>query len=140
MRQVVHTTVCQQLRHLGPGSYQGGTSMLERVGDLQLVLNLEGRFPIVGIFEGALFADIGNVWLLNASDQYPGGEITWANLGRDLAVGVGLGLRINVTIATLRLDLALPLYDPGFAAGQRWRPSQWDFSSLVANFGINYPF
>ncbi len=129
-----------QLRHLGPGSYQGGTSMLERVGDLQLVLNLEGRFPIVGIFEGALFADIGNVWLLNASDQYPGGEITWANLGRDLAVGVGLGLRINVTIATLRLDLALPLYDPGFAAGQRWRPSQWDFTSLVANFGINYPF
>ena len=47
-----------QLRHLGPGSYNYGDNMIERVGDLQLVLNLEERFPIAGIFEGALFADI----------------------------------------------------------------------------------
>lgn len=129
-----------QLRHLGPGSYQGSTDMLERVGDLQLVLNVEGRFPIAGIFEGAIFTDMGNVWLLNHSDQYEGGEIKLSSLPNEIAVGVGFGLRVNVTIATLRLDLALPLYDPGFAQGQRWRPAHWNASSIVANFGINYPF
>ena len=129
-----------QLRHLGPGSYNSSEDMLERVGDLQLVLNLEGRFPIAGIFEGALFADMGNVWLLNASEQYQGGEIKWNSIPQEVAVGVGLGLRINVSIATLRVDFAIPLYDPGYAADQRWRPAHWKLNQTVLNFGINYPF
>ncbi|MGX8713311.1 MAG: BamA/TamA family outer membrane protein [bacterium] len=129
-----------QLRYLGPGSYISGTDMLERVGDLQFVLNLEERFPIASIFEGALFSDIGNVWLLNASDQYPGGEFRWNSFLREMAVGIGLGLRINVSIATLRLDFAIPLYDPGYEQSLRWRPPHWQFSQLVTNFGINYPF
>ena len=129
-----------QLRHLGPGSYNSGDNMLERVGDLQLVANIEERFPIAGIFEGALFADLGNVWLFNPSDQYPGGELKWADLPKEIAVGVGLGLRVNVSVATLRLDFATPLYDPGFSEKQRWRLPHWDFDQLVINFGINYPF
>lgn len=129
-----------QLRHLGPGSYQGSEDMLERVGDLQLVLNLEGRFPIAGIFEGALFADMGNVWLIHASEQYADGELKWTSLPSEIAVGIGLGLRVNVSIATLRVDFALPLYDPGFAATQRWRPRHWSLGDIVTNFGINYPF
>ena len=129
-----------QLRHLGPGAYYGSEDMLERVGDLQLVLNLEGRFPIVGIFEGALFADIGNVWLLNASEQYPGGEISWNSIPTQLAVGIGFGLRLSVSIATLRLDLGIPLYDPGYTPSQRFRPPHWHFNQIVSNFGINYPF
>ena len=129
-----------QLRHLGPGSYQGSEDMLERVGDLQLVMNLEGRFPIAGIFEGALFADMGNVWLIHASDQYADGELKWTSLPSEIAVGIGLGLRVNVSIATLRVDFALPLYDPGFAATQRWRPRHWSLGDIVTNFGINYPF
>lgn len=127
-----------QLRHLGPGSYSSDD--LERVGDIQFVLNLEERFPIVGIFEGALFADIGNVWLFNASEQYPGGEFRWDSFFRELAVGVGLGLRISVSIATLRLDFAIPLYDPGHEQSLRWCPPHWRFSHIITNFGINYPF
>ena len=111
-----------------------------RVGDLQLVVNLEGRFPIVSIFEGAVFADMGNVWLMNASDQYPGGELKWGEILEEIAVGIGLGLRANVSIATLRVDFGIPLYDPGYDAGQRWRPAHWKFSNIVTNFGINYPF
>ena len=129
-----------QLRHLGPGSYNSSEDLLERVGDLQLVLNLESRFPIAGIFEGALFADMGNVWLLNASEQYEGGEIKLSSFPREVAVGVGLGLRVNVTIATLRLDLAIPLYDPGYQADLRWRLPHWKLNQTVLNFGINYPF
>ena len=129
-----------QLRRLGPGSYAADGDLLERVGDLQLVLNLEGRFPIVSIFEGAVFADMGNVWLLNSSSQYVGGEIKWSSLPREVAVGVGLGLRVNVSIATLRVDFAIPLYDPGYSESLRWRPPQWKFNQIVTNFGINYPF
>lgn len=129
-----------QLRHLGPGSYNSGSSMFERVGDLQLVVNLEGRFPIVSIFEGAVFADMGNVWLLNASDQYPGGELEWGKILEEIAIGVGVGLRVNVSIATLLVDFGIPLYDPGYDAEQRWRPSHWKFNQIVTNFGINYPF
>ena len=129
-----------QLRHLGPGSFQGGDNLLERIGDLQLVLNLEERFPLFGIFEGALFADIGNVWLFNASEQYPGGEIQLNRLLSDIAVGVGLGIRLNVSIATLRFDFGLPLYDPGYSSDQRFRLPHWSFSQLVTNIGIGYPF
>ena len=129
-----------QLRRLGPGSYSADGDMLERVGDLQLVLNLEGRFPIVSILEGAVFADMGNVWLLNSSSQYTGGEIKWSSLPREVAVGVGAGLRVNVSIATLRVDFAIPLYDPGYAESLRWRPTHWRFNQIVTNFGINYPF
>lgn len=128
-----------QLRHLGPGSYSAD-DILERVGDLQLVVNLEARFPIAGILEGAAFTDIGNVWLLNPSDQYPGGEIQPANLARQIAVGTGLGLRFNLSIATLRLDFAIPLLDPGYSDTLRFRPPHWRFNQIVTNFGINYPF
>ena len=129
-----------QLRRLGPGSYPADGGMMERVGDLQLVLNLEGRFPIVSIVEGALFADMGNVWLLHASGQYEGGEIKWSSLPGEVAVGVGLGLRVNVSIATLRVDFAIPLYDPGYDTTLRWRVPHWRFNQIVTNFGINYPF
>ena len=129
-----------QLRRLGPGSYNSGSSMFERVGDLQLVVNLEGRFPIVSIFEGAVFADMGNVWLLNPSDQYPGGELQWGKILEEIAIGVGFGLRVNVSIATLLVDFGIPLYDPGYATDLRWRPTHWKFNQIVTNFGINYPF
>ena len=129
-----------QLRHLGPGSYNAGDNMLERVGDLQLVLNLEERFHIAGIFEGALFADMGNVWLLNPSSEYPGGNIEWGEILKEIAVGVGFGIRANVSIVTLRVDFAIPLYDPGYDESFRWRPPHWGLDQIVTNFGVNYPF
>ena len=128
-----------QLRHLGPGSYSAD-DILERVGDMQLVLNFEARFPIAGILEGAAFADMGNVWLLNASDQYPDGEFQFPNFVKQIAVGTGLGVRFNLSIATLRLDFAIPLFDPGYAVDLRWRLPHWRFNQIVTNFGINYPF
>lgn len=129
-----------QLRHLGPGSFQSGDNMLERVGDLQLVVNLEGRFPIVSILEGAVFTDMGNVWLLNPSEQYPGGNLNWSRVLDEIAIGIGVGLRLNVSVATLRVDFGIPLYDPGYDTSMRWRTTHWRFNQIVTNFGINYPF
>ena len=103
-------------------------------------MNLEGRFPIAGIFEGAIFADMGNVWLFKPSEQYIDGHIKWNSLPKEIAVGAGLGLRVSVSIATIRVDFAIPLYDPGFEESARWRPPHWKFNQIVTNFGINYPF
>ena len=129
------------LRRLGPGGFDASTvSGFERVGDLQLVVNLEERFPLAGIFEGALFADIGNIWVVNPTTLYPDGEFRWDRFYKEIAVGLGLGLRVNVSVATLRLDFAIPLYDPGFSESLRWRPHHWAFNQIVTNFGINYPF
>ena len=131
-----------QLRRLGPGSYLHANSDYyeERIGDLQLVINLEERFPIINILEGAIFADIGNVWLMHPSEQYPNGELQASRLLRDLAVGVGLGLRINISVATLRADFSLPLYDPGFGTDNAFRIPHWNIKQIVTNFGIGYPF
>ncbi len=129
------------LRYLGPGNYQyESDNMFERIGDIQLVANLEYRFPLIAMFEGALFADFGNVWLANESDEFPNGQIRLNNFISSIATGIGIGIRANISIITLRCDLAIPLYDPGAEPSQRWRPHYWKLSQFTPNFGIDYPF
>ena len=130
-----------QLRHLGPGNFQiGSDNLLERVGDMQLVMNLEYRFPLFSIFEGALFTDLGNVWLVHDSEEFPGGKFSLKELPNSIAACVGLGLRANISIITIRVDLAIPTYDPGEAPDARWRIPHWKLNQFTANFGIDYPF
>lgn len=130
-----------QLRRLGPGCYNGNDGgMLEKMGDMTLVINLEQRFPIAWILEGAIFADIGNVWLIHKSEEFPDGEFRFNNMFRSMAMGAGIGIRANISILTLRLDFGLPLYDPGYNKEYRWRPEHWNFNQIVTNFGIDYPF
>lgn len=120
-----------QLRHLGPGDFPTPDVGLPlSMGDMQLVANIEQRFPITGIFEGAVFADIGNIWTLDQVKEIP----------KTFAVGTGLGLRVNVTFITLRLDVAFPLLDPGYEEGNRWLPQHFSWDKTVVNFGVNYPF
>jgi len=129
------------LRYLGPGNFRSADDeILERIGDIQLVANLEYRFPIASIFEGALFADFGNVWLTHKSEEFPDGEFRFDNLYKSIASGIGLGLRANISFVTIRCDLAIPLYDPGLEQSLRWCPPNWKLSQITANFGIDYPF
>ncbi|MBR1517762.1 MAG: BamA/TamA family outer membrane protein [Bacteroidales bacterium] len=131
-----------QIRHLGPGHYNSHDDdfIFDQTGDITLVINIEERFPIYGPFEGALFADMGNVWLFRKDPYLPGGEFQLKNLLSDMALGIGVGLRLKISILTLRLDLALPAYDPTYERNQRWRLPRWKFNSINANFGIDYPF
>ena len=120
-----------QIRRLGPGDdLNWDLDFPLSVGDLQLVVNLEHRFPITGPFEGALFADIGNIW---AIEQIP-------DIPTTFAIGTGLGLRVNVSFVTIRLDAAFPLLDPGYPKGNRWLFNHFAWNKTVLNFGINYPF
>jgi len=139
------------LRHLGPGQldktfydYAWG------VAPIQLVLNIEERFPIFGIFEGAVFADMGNVWewedwgVNTFKHLYPGLDDNYSfnlkNILGGVALDAGLGLRAKIAVITLRLDLALPVYNPNFVQSKRWFTQRLAWDILTLNFGINYPF
>lgn len=129
-----------RLRQLGPGLYHPDSSDIDRFGDIQLVMNLEYRFPLFSIFEGALFTDMGNVWLTHPSEEYPGGVISFKDFFKSIATGIGVGLRANISIVTVRFDVAIPLYDPGMESSERWRPPKWKHDQLSYHFGIDYPF
>ena len=133
------------LRHLGGyGStydHDAEKQLTLGMGEIMLVGNIEQRFPILGIFEGALFADVGNVWTYYAwgflDDEF---HFSPMDILKTVALDVGFGLRANISIITLRLDLAVPIYDPTYAEGERWMHSHLGWDKLVFNFGINYPF
>jgi outer membrane protein assembly factor BamA len=83
---------------------------------------------------------MGNIWLLRQSNEFPDGNFTFKTFIPELAIGGGLGLRMNISIITLRLDFAIPFYDPQYTKSERWRFSHWQWNQIVTNFGIDYPF
>lgn len=129
------------LRYLGGyGMNYSNAEFAYGVGEIMLVGNIEQRFPIISIFEGAVFADMGNVWA--AQDWGIGSTISFSPgyLLSTVAFDAGFGLRANVSIATIRLDFALPIYDPSYPEDNRWIGSHWNWNKIALNFGINYPF
>lgn len=131
-----------QLRQLGPGAYP--THELEgnfdQVSDISLVFNIEERIPIAGIFEGAVFCDMGNVWASPKTTPSKFGGFAWDRFLSEIAIGAGLGLRLKISILTIRFDFAIPVYDPSYAGSERWRPKHWRFGDIVTNIGFDYPF
>lgn len=131
-------------RSVGPGSFSAPLVAFDRIGEMRLEANVEYRFHLIAFFEGALFADAGNIWFLRPDERRPGGHISRDFLG-DVAIGTGLGLRLNFDFFLVRFDLGLRTKDPAFPAGQRWlfqareaRPGGNELVNL--NLGIGYPF
>ena len=133
-------------RSVGPGAYvpeESSTVLIDQTGDIRLEANLEYRFTLSGYFKGAVFADAGNIWLVNDDPQRPGGQFAWENLLPELAAGAGFGLRFDPEVIVVRLDLATPLRVPELPAGDRWvfddlKPRVFD--NVVFNIAIGYPF
>lgn len=130
------------VRSLGPGGYRSTDSTsFENIGDMSVELNLEYRFPMYSFIHGALFSDIGNIWLLKMNEDFPDGEITLRNFLRTLAVDAGLGFRFDFSFFIFRIDGGLPVYDPGQMKADRWvRFSKFQLRDINWNFGIGYPF
>lgn len=125
-------------RELGPGALPDSSeSDVDQIGNMQLTTNLEYRFPISKLFEGAAFIDAGNIWNVDQEDSRESTEFQFSSLWRSTAVGVGAGLRLNFTFFILRFDLATPIKDPSaenpYLIQTRWRETN-------LNFGIGYPF
>ena len=137
-------------RTLGPGSYdptvQNASFFFDQSGDIKLELNAEYRANLYKFLNAAVFADAGNVWLVNEDPERPGGKFS-KEFVKEIAVGVGVGLRLDFNILLLRLDLAMPLRVPYFEEGDRWTFDRIDFGdrnwrrdNLILNIAIGYPF
>lgn len=137
-------------RTLGPGSYdprvKEASFFFDQSGDVKLEINAEYRANIYKFLNVAVFADAGNVWLINEDLEKPGGKFSKDFL-KEIAVGAGVGLRLDFSILILRLDLAMPLRIPYYEQGDRWTFDRIDFGSgawrkdnLILNIAIGYPF
>ena len=142
------------LRKLGRGSSIkefGSTGIPDRYGDLQLEGNIEYRFPITtfsGVkINGAVFTDIGNVWLVKKLAGDPEEVFRFSRLAKDLAVGLGTGLRLDFSFFVVRLDVSHKVKDPSPAPVRAALQNKW-FGYVKDNFlkgtqfqlGISYPF
>lgn len=133
-----------QARSVGPGGAPIDTTfkIFSQSGDMRLEANLEFRFPLFWKFEGALFADAGNVWLMKKNDMDPMPDdrsVFGKDFLKSTAFSWGPGLRMDFGLLLVRLDLGLKEYDP---VTMEWKaPGDWfrkDGFSL--HFGIGYPF
>lgn len=133
-----------QFRTLGPGGFEGFPDSIsgnyERIGDIQIEGNLEYRFPIYKWLKGALFTDIGNIWLYKENETFLNGEFEWNKFYKEFAVDAGIGIRLDFSFFIFRLDVAMPVVDPKYPPGERWQSVFPTWRELVWNFGIGYPF
>lgn len=98
-------------RGLGPGSYEHGADSLF-TGDIKIELNFEYRGTIYKKFKYGIFADVGNIWLSREYADMPGADFSFKRFYKELAVDVGVGLRLDFDFFVIRVDYALPIYDP----------------------------
>lgn len=130
---------------LGPGSSQAravtkDTYFNEREGELLIQFNAELRQRLIGVVEGAIFLDMGNVWMLRKTKQV-GENFAWSRFYKELAVGTGIGMRLNFNVLVFLLDIGVKIYDPSAPKGARLFPkskSMW--KGLTFNIGLGYPF
>lgn len=152
-------------RQLGPGGFNThnkNRNNLDQTGELKFEFNAEYRFNIYKIFKGAIFTDIGNVWLIKEDPDKALANFDTKRFMKELAWDLGIGLRMDLNFFVVRLDLGYALYDPAFNEGDRWtfnkinnddylifkQPRNKDvgfykFSFkdfLGINFAIGYPF
>ncbi len=140
-------------RSVGPGSYypdqsitNGSGFLPDESGDIKIEGNIEYRPKLFSIVYGALFVDVGNVWLLNKNGGQPGGAFSKQFLSQ-MAADAGFGLRFDVSVLVLRTDLGFPIRKPWLPEGQRWVINKinfanggWRSDNLVFNLAIGYPF
>lgn len=134
-------------RSLGPGAYRSDTNNFDRIGEVRFEGNVEYRFKVFGYLEGALFADMGNIWFLQDNPAKPKGQFRTETFLSEIAVGTGVGARLNFDYFLVRFDLGLQTKDPSLPTGQRWifqsKDAQYETElarKLNFNLGIGYPF
>lgn len=130
------------VRTIGPGRFRSPESKyayIDQTGDIKLEANAEVRARLFGSLHGAVFVDVGNVWLMRDDPLRPDAKFSAANL-RHLAVGTGAGLRYDLEFLVLRFDVGIGLHAPyktsrtGFYNLERFK------DGLAFHFAIGYPF
>jgi len=139
-------------RGLGPGAYEDtlavrsdNNTRLYQTGNFKLELNLEYRFKLFWLFNGAFFLDAGNVWTLRRDpnrcgsqflfsertytcvEQETGESIRYTNppFYKQIAVGGGFGLRMDFSYFILRLDMGVKLRHAAPFPDNPGDPNNW---------------
>ncbi len=133
------------VRSLGPGTYSNPqTRFYNEVADLKLEGNIEYRFKLFWVMEGAWFLDVGNIWAINPKDNRQGAQFGYKTFLSEVAIGSGFGFRFDFSFLIFRIDLGLKVRDPKEKLNKRWlwqstnKPLNYEYTSI--NFGIGYPF
>ncbi len=130
-----------QARTLGPGSYSDTTVQVYQYGDIKLEMNIEYRFKMFWIIEGALFADAGNIWSIGKYEENESKVFRFNHFYKEIALGAGFGTRFDFSFFIIRFDFGLKIYNPSLPEGNRWINSEFYKSrNWTFNFGIGYPF
>jgi len=130
------------VRTVGPGAYADTLEMFPNSSaDVKLEANLEYRFKMFWIIEGALFVDAGNIWAINSYDNRPGAKLIYNKFYKQIATGTGFGIRIDLSFFVFRLDFGLKITDPQLPEGKRfvWLSSN-DVKKGAFSVAIGYPF
>jgi outer membrane protein assembly factor BamA len=62
-----------------------------QTADIKLEANIEYRFQLFWLLEGALFVDAGNIWSITSNDERVGALFEMDKFYKDIAVGTGFG-------------------------------------------------
>ncbi len=140
-------------RSLGPGTYVEFKEGIipNQTADIKLEANIEYRFKLIWMLEGALFLDAGNIWAISSADERPGALFKINEFYKQFALGTGTGLRMDLGFFVIRFDLGVKVHDPGInistisdeiSQNIHWIPFNRPYkrSDFVINFGIGYPF
>jgi len=115
-------------------------------GDIKLEANIEYRFDLPWLLEGALFTDAGNVWNLKSIDvdnEAANPDFKIDRFYQQLGVSTGIGLRFDLSFFIFRVDYAIRLIDPLISNKVELAPFNQDvaFGDITKfDIGIGYPF
>ena len=126
-----------QVYKLGPGSSGAFDEFNE--ANFKIAFNFEYRFKMFGNFDGAFFADVGNIWNLLDNTEDSTRTFDGFNDLSELAIGNGVGLRYDSGLFIFRLDMGLKTHNPSLEKGKRWL-TDFSLKKAVFNIGLNYPF
>lgn len=131
-------------RSLGIGSHRDTINSFKYyLGDVKLELNLESRFHLFWLVDGAVFVDAGNIWSF-WNDELEGAEFHFKDFYKNVAIGTGVGLRFDFSFLLLRCDVGMKVRE-AFEIEDTGSHLIWGNRSLTRDdfnisFGIGYPF
>lgn len=113
-----------QIRELGPGGYEDTTEIdpnlpFYQTGDFKIDVSAELRFKLFWYFDGVVFMDAANVWILKYDPDRPEADLSHTFLN-EFGIGYGYGIRLDLEFFILRLDLGYKLHNPYPVNGSRW--------------------
>ena len=131
-----------QIGRLGPGTYTDTTLYPNQTANLKLIGNIEYRFHLIWMLEGALFVDVGNIWTLSKEELRDDTKFKIDKFYKEVAVGSGIGIRIDLDFLLVRLDGAMKVRNPAPVENSGWIPfnEKYTKNDFQFHIGIGYPF